>query len=410
MAVSAVVYEDTANLTFRVEDTGIGIRKEDIEKLCHAFERIEEQRNRRIEGTGLGMNITTQLLELMGSSLQVESIYGQGSIFSFTLEQKIVSHESVGDLEQRIKNQAAAYSYRVLFTAPKARLLVVDDNAVNRRVFAQLLKATQIQVDEASGGEECLELVRKKAYDLIFLDHMMPDLDGIAVLHKMREWKDYPCRFTPVIALTANAVTGAREMYLNEGFENFLSKPVNPEKMEKMIMELLPKEKITSKETEPVYSGEGMREETKLPELEGIDWNYAKLYCRDAAILKDTVNQFYRTVEAEAAQLEHFLGMFGKSDEVDSEVVGRFRIKAHSMKNSAAMIGAVSLAGVARMLEYAARDRKTDVIEKIAPVFIQEWRSMKGILQPLAETENANEKKEEPDYELIKELLHLLKK
>lgn len=152
-----------------------------------------------------------------------------------------------------------------------------------------------------------------------------------------------------------------------------------------------------------------MQEETELPELEGIDWNYAKLYCRDAAILKDTVNQFYRTVEAEAAQLEHFLGMFGKSDEIDSEVAGQFRIKVHSMKNSAAMIGAVSLAGVARMLEYAARDKKIGVIENIAPVFLQEWGNMKGVLESVAETENANEKKEEPNYELTKELLRLLR-
>lgn len=412
LAVSTVIHEDTAELTFRVEDTGIGIREEDIEKLYHAFERIEEQRNRKIEGTGLGMNITTQLLERMGSRLQVQSVYGKGSVFSFTLEQKIMSHEPVGDLEQRIKNQAASYSYQVLFTAPDAHLLVVDDNAVNRRVFAQLLKATQIQIDEASGGEECLEMVSKKAYDLIFLDHMMPDLDGITVLHKMREWKDYPCKSTPVIALTANAVTGAREMYLNEGFQDFLSKPVNPEKMEKMIMEFLPKEKVIYGQVEAgafeEKTGE-KTEETVLPELEGIDWNYAKLYCRDIAILEDTVNQFYQTMETEAAQLEHFLAKLGKSAQTDSEALDQFRIKVHSMKNSAAMIGAVSLSGVAKMLEYAARDGKIDVIENIAPVFLQEWGNMKEILTPIVQTEDSNENKEVPDYELTRELLRLLR-
>lgn len=412
LAVSAVIHEDTANLTFRVEDTGIGIRKEDIEKLCHEFERIEEQRNRKIEGTGLGMNITTQLLERMGSRLQVESVYGKGSAFSFTLEQKIMSHEPLGDLAQRIKKQAASYSYQPMFTAPEAHLLVADDNAVNRRVFSNLLKATQIQIDEASGGEECLKLVRKKAYDLIFLDHMMPDLDGIAVLHKMREWKDYPCRSTPVIALTANAVTGAKEMYLNEGFQNFLSKPVNPEKMEKMIMELLPKEKVIYGQAQvgvPEEKTGEKTEETVLPELEGIDWNYARLYCRDIAILKDTVHQFYQTMETEAAHLKCFLEQVGLSADPDSEALGQFRIKVHSMKNSAAMIGAVSLSGVAKILEYAARDGKIDVIENIAPVFLQEWGTMKEILKPIVQTENPHEKKEEPDYELTKELLRLLR-
>lgn len=412
LAVSAVMHEDTAVLMFRVEDTGIGIREEDIEKLFREFERIEEQRNRKIEGTGLGMNITMQLLERMGSRLQVESVYGKGSVFSFTLEQKIMSHEPVGDLEQRIKNQVASYSYHAMFTAPGAHLLVVDDNAVNRRVFTQLLKATQIQIDEASGGEECLELVRKKAYDLIFLDHMMPDLDGITVLHKMREWEEYPCRFTPVIALTANAVTGAREMYLNEGFQNFLSKPVNPEKMEKMIMELLPKEKVIYGKPEPDFSAENRKEETEetvLPELDGIDWNYAKLYCRDIAILQDTVNQFYQTMESEAAQLERFLTQLGKSAETDPEALDQFRIKVHSMKNSAAMIGAVSLSGVAKMLEYAAKGGKIDVIESVAPVFLQEWGTMKEILKPAVQTDDAGESREEPDYELTKELLRLLR-
>lgn len=405
LSVEAVVHEDTADLTFRVQDTGIGIRQSDIEKLCQEFERIEEQRNRKVEGTGLGMNITTKLLELMGSSLQVESVYGEGSVFSFTLEQKIMSREPVGDLEQRIKDQAASYAYQVLFTAPEARLLVVDDNAVNRRVFAKLLKATQIRVDEASGGEECLELVRKNAYDLIFLDHMMPDLDGITVLHKMREWEDYPSRSAPVVALTANAVTGAREMYLNEGFEGFLSKPVNPEKMEKLIMEFLPKDKVIPGGAAPVSSAE----ETVWPDLEGIDWNYAQMYCRDVAIRKDTVNQFYQTLDIEAAKLEHFLELWEESDETDREALDQFRIKAHSMKNSAAMIGAVSLSGVAKMLEYAARDGKTDVVAKITPVFLQEWRHMKAVLKPITELEKADDIKERPDPEWIKELLRLLR-
>lgn len=411
LTVHAVIQEDVANLTFQVEDTGIGIREEDIEKLYYEFERIEEQRNRKIEGTGLGMNITTQLLERMGSRLQVESVYGKGSVFSFTLEQKIMSHEPIGNLEQRIKNQAETYSYQVMFTAPEARILIVDDNAVNRRVFVKLLKATQIQVDEASGGEECLELVKRKAYDLIFLDHMMPDLDGIDVLHKMREWKEYPCQSTPVIALTANAVTGAREMYLSEGFQDFLSKPVNPEKLEKMIVAILSEEKVIYEDTEPVFSAEEIKEETVetvLPELEGIDWNYAQLYCRDITILKDTVNHFYASMETEAAQLEHVLELLRKSEETDSRVLSQFRIKVHSMKNSAAMVGAVSLAGVSRILEYAARDEKIDVIENVAPVFLQEWRKMKEILKSIAE-ENSNEKKEEPNHELTKELLRLLR-
>lgn len=402
LMVRADVKEDTADLSFRVEDTGIGIREEDIEKLFREFERIEEQRNRRIEGTGLGMNITMQLLEYMGSRLQVESVYGEGSVFSFTLEQRVIDREPVGDLEQRMKAQAENYSYEVLFTAPEARVLVVDDNAVNRRVFVKLLKATQIQMEEAAGGEECLKLVRERAYDLIFLDHMMPGMDGITVLHKMKEWKEYPCQDTPVVALTANAVTGAREMYLNEGFQDFLSKPVNPEKLEKMIMAMLPEEKVTRGAPVQAMPGDDKEEsqELSLLELEGIDWKYARLYCRDEELLKDTIRQFYMGIESEAARLEEFL----TKGELHS-----LRIQVHSMKNSAAMIGAVSLSGVARMLEYAARDGKTEWINNMTPAFVHEWRRMKEILAPVAQNGELEEEREEPDYELIRGLLHLLR-
>lgn len=411
LTVSAALQGENANLTFRVEDTGIGIREEDLGKLFGEFDRIEERRNRNIEGTGLGMSITTQLLELMGSHLQVESVYGEGSVFHFTLEQKIMSNEPIGDLEQRIKNRAAGYSYQAMFTAPDANVLIVDDNAVNRRVLTNLLKPTAIHIDEAGGGEQCLELVKERAYDIIFLDHMMPDMDGIQVLHKMREWSDYPCKNTPVIALTANAVSGAREMYLNEGFQNFLSKPVNPEKLEKMIMDTLPEEKVICGEgggisLSPV--ADITPEEISLPELEGIDWKYAQLYCRDMEILSDTINQFYGMIDSEAMQLETFLAELEETQDKE-HAFDSFRIRVHSMKNSAAMIGAVSLFGVARMLEYAARDKRADALQSITPLFLQEWRAMKEILKPVTEEGKSGEGKEPLDYGMIKEILPLLR-
>lgn len=410
LTVQAQIEGDVAALTFRVRDTGIGIKEEDIEKLCQEFERIEEQRNRKIEGTGLGMNITTRLLELMGSRLQVESVYGEGSVFSFTLEQKIINYEPLGDLEERIKNQAVAYSYEVLFTAPEAHVLIVDDNAVNRRVFVNLLKATKIQIDEAFGGENCLEMVKKRTYDLIFLDDMMPDMDGITVLHHMREMTEYPCQGTPVIALTANAVTGAREMYLREGFEGFLSKPINPEKLEKMILDMLPAEKvIRQKDTNETGSivSEKKKKELALPEIEGIDWKFAGLYCPDIEILEDTLNQFYTLIEAEAKKLEKFLVGIEREEEY-TESLRLFRIQVHSMKNSAAMIGAVSLAGVARMLEYAAREGKISFICSITPDFLQEWRRLKELLRPVAGGKSREEAKREVDPQFIGELLHML--
>lgn len=280
-------------------------------------------------------------------------------------------------------------------------MLIVDDNAVNRRVFVKLLKETQIHVDEASGGEECLELVKKQAYDLIFLDHMMPDMDGIMVLHHMREMTDYPCEKTPVIALTANAVTGAREMYLREGFEDFLAKPVNSEKLERMILDMLPEEKVIRgerKEGTGNSAADERGEELSLPELEGIDWKYAGLYCPDTEILMDTLNQFYELIETEAKKLEQ------------AEAIQQFRIQVHSMKNSAAMIGAVSLAGVARILEYAARDGKISQIENITPAFLQEWMRMKEILKPVVRVKSQSEATRKVDAEQIGELLRILRR
>lgn len=409
LAIDGVVHGESVSLAFRVEDTGIGIHQEDIEKLYREFERIEEQRNREIEGTGLGINIVTRLLERMGSRLQVESEYGKGSVFSFVLEQKIMNPEPIGDLEQRIKSQAEAYAYQVMFVAPKAHILIVDDNAVNRRVFRKLLEATQMQMDEAGGGKECLELVQRKTYDLIFLDHMMPDMDGIAVLHEMRKWDS---ELPPIIALTANAVMGAKEMYLKEGFQDYLSKPVNPEKMEKMIMDLLPKDKVNCRPEGQIDSLKQMKtaaSEEQLPELEGVDWNYAKLYCKDTAILKDTVNHFYQIAETEAMQLEQSFEAINRIETADEELLTPYRTKVHSMKNSAAMIGAVSLAGVAKMLEFAARDGKVDVIKQITPLFLQEWAHMKEILEPVSESEESGGEKEQADYKFTKELLHLLR-
>lgn len=244
LKVTGDVVENEVNLHFAIEDTGIGIKQEDIAKLFTRFERIEEERNRNIEGTGLGISISRQLLKLMDSDLRVKSEYGKGSCFSFRLKQWIVNSEPIGELEERIKHRSPEYRYRESFTAPKAHILVVDDNAMNRKVFTGLLKRTRVKIEEADSGSACLELVGKQHYDLIFLDHMMPQMDGIETLHHMKEMKENLSADTPVIALTANAIQGAREMYLQEGFKEFLAKPIQPDQLEKMIVSLLPEELI----------------------------------------------------------------------------------------------------------------------------------------------------------------------
>ena len=235
LRVAGRVVNDIVVIRFIVEDTGIGIKAEDLPKLSAEFERIEEDRNRNIEGTGLGMSITIQLLTLLGSKLHVESEYGKGSKFYFELEQKIIEDTPIGDFGSKIQQIAENFSYTSKICAPEAKILVVDDNAVNRKVLRNLLKETQIQVTEAAGGAECLHLVQESHYDLIFLDHMMPEMDGVETLHRIKALSTFPCEDTPIVVLTANAVSGAKEAYLSEGFDDFLSKPIMPDKLETMI-------------------------------------------------------------------------------------------------------------------------------------------------------------------------------
>lgn len=381
--VQSHVTDNTVMLCFEVEDTGIGIKAEDLPKLTAEFERIEEDKNRGIEGTGLGMSITIRLLSLLGSRLHVESEYGKGSKFYFALEQKIVDHTPIGNFESKVQQMAENFSYTSSFYAPDAKILVVDDNAVNRKVLRNLLKETQIQVTEAAGGSECLHLVQENRYDLIFLDHMMPEMDGVETLRHMKALSEFPCKDTPVVVLTANAVSGAKEAYLSEGFDDFLSKPIVPDKLEVMIQKLLPKELMSEKQLRmageaskrlPEQNDEVHLEE--LPVVEGLDWNYAWLHLPDMELLEYTVNTFYEQIDSAADCLEQAYKQIA-----DTGFEEQYRIQVHAMKSLAATVGILPLSGVAGVLESAAKDGKMDVILSMTTIFLDEWRSYRQKLR-----------------------------
>lgn len=408
----------TVVLLFEVEDTGIGIRQEDLPKLYTEFERIEEDRNRSIEGTGLGMSITLQLLSLMGSRLQVESEYGKGSKFYFELEQKIVDSTPIGNFESRIRQIAEDYDYRSKFCAPDAKILVVDDNAANRKVFRHLLKETLVQVTDVESGMECLELVQKNRYDLIFLDHMMPDMDGVETLHRIKELPGCPCRDTPVIVLTANAVSGAKENYLSEGFDDFLSKPIVPDKLENMIISRLPESLLKeaaagSKKTVPPAGIGGQVDSLDtlpqvdgpdtLPQVDGLDWQYAWMHLPDMELLAYTVREFYGQIDHSADRLEAFYSHISEPGQTE-----QYRIQVHAMKSLAATVGILPLSGVAKLLEYAAKDGNIEVIVSVTPVFLREWRSYRGKLQGVFGIEEAAEK-EAADSAVILALVEMVR-
>lgn len=399
-------------LSVSVQDTGIGIKKEDISKLFQEFERIEEKRNRNIEGTGLGINITTQLLELMGSRLNVESVYGEGSRFYFTLEQQIVDSTPIGNLEKRIQEQSVEYSYTSAFRAPEAHVLVVDDNLTNLKVFVSLLKPTEIKIDVAHSGRECLEMISEKYYDIIFLDHMMPEMDGIETLHRMKDIEGNQCGGSPVVALTANAITGAKEMYLEEGFDAFLPKPIHPEKLEQMILKLLPRELLVfdsveyetqtdHTEEKAVYAWNESRVmpiTRELPLVEEVDWSVGFRHLPDRELFFSTLGDFYKVLDSEADALDGFYRQIKEKE----EMLTQYRIKVHAMKSSANLIGAIVLGKMAKLLEDAAAKGDICFLEAFHDSFLLEWRSYKEKLKEcVIAREEASERCKVADYQEI---------
>ncbi len=244
------IKDGTLSLFAEVKDTGIGIKEEDRDKLFESFERLEMERNRTIEGTGLGMSIVTKLLDMMGSKLSLESEYGKGSTFSFTVSQEVVNDEPVGDAWKSAtvaEDASVVTDNKSAFTAPSAKALIVDDTRMNLLVVKNLLKHTLMQVDTASSGEEALNKTLTDAYDIIFMDQRMPGMDGVEAFHRVKEQTDGKNTDTPVICLTADAISGARDRYLAEGFADYLTKPIDPIDMEKVLQLYLPSDKIEHK-------------------------------------------------------------------------------------------------------------------------------------------------------------------
>ncbi len=245
LQITGTMEQENMILHCSVKDTGCGIRKEDLNRLFSEFERLDTIHNRHIEGTGIGMSITVQLLRLMGSELKVSSVYGEGSEFFFDLAQRVVNSEPVGDFNERMLQKAADFKYETGYLAPEAKILIVDDNALNRKVFVNLLKKTKMQICEADSGPACLNKMREEHFHIVFLDHMMPGMDGVETFREIVELGLNDC--TPVIMLTANAVTGAKEKYMNEGFDDFLSKPIIPDALDQMVLKYLPEPLIEQK-------------------------------------------------------------------------------------------------------------------------------------------------------------------
>lgn len=385
-------------LTVSIRDTGIGIKEEDLQKLFTQFERIEESRNRNIEGTGLGMNITKSLLQMMGSDLLVESTYGKGSCFGFSIKQKVISWEPLGDYEESYREHLAEKDkYHEKFRAPDALVLVVDDNPMNLMVFKSLVKQTGVRIDTANSGDEGITLCSENKYDMIFLDHMMPEKDGIETLHEIKEDKDDKNNTTPAVCLTANAISGAREQYISAGFDDYLTKPIEPDRLEEMMLKYLPPEMIKVKiEGNNKAGTDGSTEYVPdvISELAGSHIN-VETGIKNSGTLDAYISLlriFYESMDEKTGELNRF---YNEND------LNNYTIKVHALKSSARIIGAVHFGEEAQRLEDAGKAGDNAFIHAHHRLFIDEYSEFKSPLAKVLSEYKAEEVKPEADQDLM---------
>lgn len=376
LTVSGECSENICRLRFSVRDTGIGISEEDRKNLFDQFQRLDMKRNRNVEGTGLGLAIVRKLCELMDGSIEVNSEPGKGSEFIFELPQDIAGNSAFGEINVNY-SAVDALGYSHSFEAPDAHILIVDDLPVNQMVIVNLLKDTRIKTATAGSGRECLELAAKQHFDLILMDHMMPEMDGVETYRKLRADKDSPNCGTPVIMLTANALSGMREEYIGEGFADYISKPVRGAKLEEVISRNLPQELVlppTDKEEQSAApdSGEFAALVEALPQLNLV---MAMQYCCGSP-------ELYRDVLSDYCES-------GRYDEMNAAFAGKrwedYRRCAHSLKSTSKTIGLDGLSERARASELALKNGMTDFAvldhEELMGEYAEALSAIRGFLK-----------------------------
>ena len=353
-----------------VSDTGIGIAEENLPQLFTQFQRFDLQRNRNIEGTGLGLSIVKRLCDLMSGTITARSVLGSGSTFTVELPQKVVDSTPCGGVNLNY-SAGAEHEYHHSFEAPEARILAVDDLPVNLLVIANLLKETRIKIDTAGSGSECLDKCSQQKYDLILMDHMMPEMDGVQTFEKLHGDKSSPNFETPVIMLTANALAGMREQYMDVGFADYVSKPVRGAKLEEAIRRNLPESLI--KPASPEIPAEAVSTEPSgfadicgaVPEL---NVNAALQYCCGSAeLLNDLLHDF--------TENDHFSDLKAAFEEKRWE---DYRRHAHSLKSTSLMIGLTGLSERARASELALKGGCTEFAELNHDSLIEEYSALLG--------------------------------
>lgn len=357
-------------LFIQVKDTGIGIREKDREKLFADFVRLDEKRNRNIEGTGLGLNLTKQLLDMMGGSIEVESTYGEGSVFTVCLLQQVSDEKPLGDFEKLYKQHVNVVdAAHERFEAPEAKILVVDDVQMNLKVFAGLLKDTKIQIDTAMNGAEALELIQGKHYDVIFLDHMMPVMDGVEAFRRMKLLEKNPNAITPVVMLTANAVSDARNGYMDEGFSDYMAKPIREEVLLSTLKKFLSKDLVKvvhEREEKTCNPAETVSAMPQVALTDMLDMATGLAYCmNDKKFYKEMLDEYVKSEKT--AELKEY---FEKGD------LEYYRITVHAVKSTSLTIGAIKVYEDAKALEMACKEGNLDFVKQNHEAFMEEYKSL----------------------------------
>jgi signal transduction histidine kinase/AmiR/NasT family two-component response regulator/HPt (histidine-containing phosphotransfer) domain-containing protein len=371
--------EDEELLTFCVEDTGCGIHEEDLNKIFEDFRQVDSKRNRSVEGTGLGLAIVKQLVDLMNGTIQVESIYGTGTTVTITIPQKIVDRQPVSQMQELPQTIQKVTD---MFTAPGLKVLIVDDNVINRKVARSFLKNYAFDLTEAESGPESIERVRNDRYDLIFMDHMMPDMDGVEAVEIIRRDCGENGTAPVIIALTANAMEGMREHFLEHGFQDFIAKPLDRSELNQLLLRWVP---------EKYRQSEYVEEELKpldpsVFQIDGVDMDAAMKYYSGSEEGFVELLDLYCIDGKRKTELLH--------EVVESDVF-RYQIEVHGLKSASANIGAMEVSAMAREQENAAVQGDMECIHSKFPLLMAKYETLlENIKDFLERRRQDNEKKE----------------